>query len=670
MPAGVGYRQYKSDPDKVAVYEHRIRLAEAFNEKWHPMVRLYWNRYEAYHHDMAMTGNGHYISGATPMVIGNVDSQYSSMTSADIDLVVTPKGQTTEDEAYVATAALGEEWELTKAQNRGNVAIKDGLIGGIGFVKVGYEYYEQVQEVPRPKEDVVAEAQRLVDEARDAGGDAPDALTVMKHVPLTQSEVTTLADRIVVDYVPWDLFLWDVTARQWSQVSWVAQKQLMGLEEVKNNPLFQEYTRSRRNGKKLDELAADARLDDKILGPFADVTKEDERVTVYTIYDFETGTVSVWAKGTKFLLNETVNPFSLNADNEDKNPFVPVVLRATSTRVRGISELDVLKDIATEKDLYHSRLGTILERIIPKMMAEEGTFTEAGKNAIASQDIGAIVEIRQGKDVANVRDFPVPKPLAEMFLMPQQLENSARDATGVSELQRGLFPDRKRTATETTEVVAASATRASEKRNALEDFWLGVARRILQLMQMFYEKERVVRLADDEVDIPWTYTAEDIAGAYGLEISLTPKEAKSWQQRRDDALATLNIIGPLAQPGPDGSSPVNVTELLRWVLGEMNIPRRVIRLVLNLPEEQQVQTFNTIQSQAAAQAAQNGQLRPDLVPGPLSAQALGAAANTGTIPPEVLAAAGGIGPAGPESAEQVSESAGITNASLLPTLRR
>lgn len=658
--AAPSYRKYKSDPDKIAVYEHRIRLGEDFLEKWVPGVRAFWNRYEAFHRDSAMTGNGHYISGATPMVIGNIDSQYSSMTSADIDVLVTPKGQTSEDEAYVASAALSEEWRLTKSQQRGNVAIKDSLIGGIGFVKVGYEYYDEQSDVPREQADVMADVRDLLSEAQGVEG-APSPDEIAANVPLTQKQTVVLADRIVVDYVPWDMLLWDPTAKQWPDVKWVAQKSLMPVTDVQNNPLFKEYVASRRNSQLLKDLKADASIDKNILGNLADTNKEDERVTVYTIYDFETGTVCVWSRGAKFLLNETANPFAINIDPEDQNPFVPVVLRATSSRVRGISEMEVLRDVATEKDLYHSRLGTILERIVPRMVSEQGTLTDAGKEMLKSQEIGGVVEVSQGHTIDDIKDLKTPSPMPEMFMVPTQLEQTARDATGVSELQRGLFPDRKRTATETTEVVAASATRASEKRQALEEFWSNVAKRILQLMQMFYEEERVVRLSDDEVDIPWTFSASDIAGAYGLEIALTPKEAKSWQQRRDDALATLNIIGPLAQPGPDGSSPVNVTELLRWVLTEMNIPRRVIRLVLNLPEEQQVQTFNTIQNQAAAAQAQNGQLRPDMVPGPLNADALAAAANTGTIPQELLAAAGGVGPAAPGAAEQVSESQGIAN---------
>lgn len=655
------YKEYKTDADKLKVYDHRIRVGEDFHKKWHPAVRNYFNRYEAFHRDSAMTGNGHYISGATPTVIGNIDSQFSSMTSANIDLVASPKGMTTDDEAYVVTAALSEEWEQTKAQERGNMAVKDALIGGIGFVKVGYEYYEQETEVARRAEDVEAEIEALL-KTDGYEGTLDDAISM---VPLTEDGTETLSDRVVVDYVPWENLLWDPEAKQWQDVKWVAQKDVMSLDDVKDNPLFIEYTKSRRTNKQLNELKADTQLDESLLGK-GGKTDADERVTVYTLWDFETGTVCTFTKNAKFLLNENANVFSLNADKEDKNPFVPINLRKTSSRIRGVSEMDVLRDIATEKDLYHSRLGTMLERIIPKVMAEEGTFTESGKNAIGSQDIGAIVEIRTGKSVQDVKDFPVPQPLAEMFQMPQLLEQAGRDATGVSELQRGLFPDRKRTATETTEVVAASSTRASEKRNALERFWLGIARRILQLMQMMYDGERIVRLSDDQVDIPWTFTADDIAGAFNLEISLTPKETKTWQTRRDDALATLNVIGPLAQPGPDGSSPVDVTELLRYVLTEMGIPRRVIRMVLNLPEEKQVQAMQQLQTQAGQAQAGQGAVRSDMVPGPLNAQALAAAANTGAIPPELLAGAGGTAPGSPQLAEQVSESAGVTTASELP----
>jgi hypothetical protein len=82
---------------------------------------------------------------------------------------------------------------------------------------------------------------------------------------------------------------------------------------------------------------------------------------------------------------------------------------------------------------------------------------------------------------------------------------------------------------------------------------------------------------------------------------------------------------------------------------------------MNLPEEQQQQVMANMQNQASmAQAAGGVAPNPAGVPGPMSAGALAAATNQGTLPPEVLAAAGGASPTGPEAVEAISESRGVT----------
>lgn len=654
------YRKYKTDADKVKVYEHRLNQAEQQNEKWHVEANKAWARYEGQTRSTAMSADGHNVSGSTPVFIGTIDSLYSSLTAAEIAVVLTPKGQGTDDQAYVGTAALEQEWEATKTPERGNAAIKDALLVGAGWVKVGYEFYEEENEVPRPREDVIEEVNRMLEEAAAAGDNAPDAMQVMNSVPLTATEMVTLSDRVVVDYVPWDMVLLDPTAKRFGDSRWIAQKQYMTVAEVQGNPLFQEYVRSRRNGKKLDDLKADTSIEKGILGQLADPSDEDERVTVYTVYDFETGNCCTYAKGSDFLLYESVNPFSFNEDVEDQSPFVPIILRKTARRIRGVSETDAMKTSLDELDIYHSRLATYLERMAPKYLAKSRAFTPSGKEAVKSQEYGAVIELEEGFEPADVQDLKPPALMQEMFEMPAKIEQSIYNAVGSSELMRGLFPDRKRTATETTEVVTASAARQAEKRTTLEAFWSGIAQRVLQLMQAYYDKERIVRLVDDAGDVAWSWSAEDIAGSFDLEIALTPKEANSWQARRDNALANLNVLGPFAQPGPDGSSPVDVTEMLRYILTELHTPRRIIRMLLNLPEEKQQQMMEQLQAQAAGAMAGQGMVRPDMVPGPASAQALAAATNQGTIPPEILAAAQGSTPVSPEAVETVSEDIGVS----------
>jgi hypothetical protein len=659
MPAT--YRKYGSDEQKAKVYGHRVDLAEKAMKEWVDAGKKAWRRYEAEAQLAARTAQGHNVSGSTPVFVGNIDSQYSSLTSADIDFNVEPESDTPEEAAYVAGAALSQEFFATGAPDEGNAAIKDALLARVGWVKVGYEYYDEEQEVARPDNEVFAEVQRLVNEASEAGEEAPSPAQIAGLVPLTSPETVVLADRIVVDYVPFDQVLFDPTAKRLRDAQWVAQKQYMAEEDVKDSPLFREYTSRNRQSKKLKDLPSDTAVGKEVLGK-QQPDKDDERFTVYTYYDFRTGTVCVFAKDADFLLYEGVNPFALNPRNDDKSPFVPVILRRTNSRIPGISETEVLKPTLDEIDIAESRLMTYLERGIPRVMAEEGSFTPAGKKALESTDILAVVELVTGKSPnESVGELKPAQLVQEFFNIPTRLENKVRESTGVSELQRGLFPDRKRTATETAEVVQASATRASEKRIALERFWLGVAQRILQLMMQFYEAPRVTRLADEVGDIPWDWKAEDIIGSYKLRVNLTPKESRSWQQRRDDALAVLNVVGPAAQPGPDGSSPADMVELLRYVLEEMGLPRRIIRRIMNLPEEQQQQVMANMQNQASmAQAAGGVSPNPAGVPGPMSAGALAAATNQGTLPPEVLAAAGGASPTGPEAVEAISESRGVT----------
>lgn len=659
MPA---FRTYANDADKAKTYDHRIHQAEQApdRQRWLLQAANDIARYEAEHQPGAQTADGHNVG--VPVAVSIIDSLFSSMTATEVDISVTPRGKGTEDQAYVAGAALAQEWDITKAPSRAEESVKDSLLTGIGAAKVGYEYYEQEEDVPRRDEDVDAEIQALLKEAEGADAkNVPTADEIISQVPLLESVTTVLADRIVVDYVPWDMFLWDPTAKRWGDVRWTAQKQLMHPEEVKNDPGFKAYCSSRRQSAKLRDLKADSHIDRSILGTTADVKTEDERVTVWTMYDLETGTVCTFAAGQKWLLNETVNPFAINDDMEDKNPFVPLVLRDSPRMVRGISEMQVMRDGLKESDLYHSRLGTYLERMSPKYVAKARAFTAAGKAAMKSQEYGAVVELEEGFDpTADVKPLIPPSLMSEMYQMPEKIETSLREATGVNELMRGLFPDRKRTATETTEVVSASAARQAEKRTKLERFYHGIARRILQLMQMFYEQERIVRLVDDGGEVAWKFTADDITFEFDLEISLTPKEAKSWQTRRDQALANFNILAPMAQPGPDGSSPVNVTELLRHTLAELNTPRRIISRILNLPEDQQRQVMENLQKQqASAQVNAGGVASPGLIPGPLDAKALAAATNQGTIPPEILAAAAGTTPVSPQAVETVSKSAGI-----------
>jgi hypothetical protein len=661
MPTSGEYKVADSDERKAKRYNHRLFIANQRYDAEKGKFEDWWHRYENLPRRKQVTTKGHRVN--TPTGVSVIDSLYSSLTAVDIDVLLTAQGQTTRPQAELAQQALKHEWDLLDVQQQGNAAIKDSLIVGIGWVKVGYEYTSQVEKQPRPVEEVrsdIIEMLRQASEARSNGvSGVPEYNDIVANVPVEHEVEMVLRDRIVVDYVPWDCVRVDPTAKRIEDVRWVAQVTRERVQDVRENPVYKEYAkRSRGQTKKLSELKGESTFENEVM-PAGAPQDDDLFVTVYEYTDLETGTVCEFVKDADWLLNESANPFALNLDYQDRSPFVPVVLRKTNTRLRGVSDMELIASSLDEQDVYRSATATYIERFVPKVTGEEDSLTPEGKAALASTEYGAFVSVAVGKEAPKPLDPPTLP--AEVFQMDERIERGIYDATGSNELERGLFPDRKRTATETSEVVAHSSARQSEKRNTIEKFWKDVANRVLQLMQLFYDQKRMVRYVDPMYgEVEWSFDVDDIAMEYDLGLSLTPKEAVTAQSKRDDALALFNFLVPLSEPGPDGSSIVDKAKLTQWMATEYGMSKADQLDILNLPEEQQAQQLAAQQNVAAMGAAAQGQPQPGLTTGPLGPGDVAALTNQGAVPPEVAAnAVGGAGVGAPEAVEQLSESAGV-----------
>jgi len=659
MPETPGYRVYQSDEAKAKVYNHRLFTADKDFERWEPKAQDWWSRYENLAKQNQMTPKGHRVNVGTG--VATIDSLFSAMTAVEVDTLVKNLGRGTPAQAMLATAALTKEWDLCDVNEEAAFAIKDALVASIGWVKVAYEYATVLRTVPRARDEVLREVQSLIEEAVAAGQGAPDPDTIADLVPLTVDEEFVLRDRIVVDYVPWDQVRWDPSAKRVKDIRWVAQYTKLPVEDVRQNPAFRDYCRRNRTLKKLDDLKGDSTIEKELLQNNGKPDDDDMLVTVVEFTDLDTGTVCTFVKDQKWLLNETVNPFAANLDRVNRNPFVPLVLRKTSRHVRGIGDMELITPSLDELNVYRTKLANYVERFVPKIAGPEDALTQEAKDALSGPEYGAYVSVSREHDPKSITPLEPPVMPSEVFGIPDKLLDDIRELVGVNELMRGLFPDRKRTATETSEVVAASAARQAEKRNVLEAFFIAIARRILQLMQQFYTQERMLRYVDPMFgQVEWAWTADDIVFEYDFEVHLTPKEAETRQQQRDDAIAEMNFLGPYAQPGPDGSSVVKLPALVARFARKFGWSNQEILEVLNLPEEQQMQKMERLQDVSAQQKAAQGFPDPGLVAGPLGPGELAAATNQGAVPDEVAAAAiGGIGPLTPDLVEQTSESAGV-----------
>lgn len=659
MTAPVSYKTYKTDEVKAKTYNHRLATADKAFDEWASKARDWWDRYENVPKVTQATTKGHSVNVTTGVSV--IDALFSGMTAVDVEFVLEAMGRATPDQALLAEAALNQEWALCDVDVDRDAAIKDALIASIGFVKVGYDFFTQKQTVARDPEAIRKEVIDLIDEARSSGIEAPDPNQIALMVPDTETREEAVRDRITVDYVAWDQIRWDPTARRWPDVRWTAQLTKMSLDEVKENPLFREYVkRNRSQGglRQLEVLKPDSTIDRELLVTGRDAP-DDGRVTVVEYWDMETGTYCTFIKGQNFVLFEGVNPFALQFDFEDRNPFVPLVLRGTNRRVRGISDMEVMLRSLNEKNLYRSRLANYIDRFVPKVKGPEDALTEEGKQALSSSEYGAYVAVDRSQDPKSIEVMTPPVLPAEAFGMNERIDNEIREATGVNELMRGLFPDRKRTATETEEVVSASAARQSEKRNTLERFHTEIAKRMLTLMQKFYNQERMARFSDPTLgQVPWAFTGADIIGQFDLGVTLSPREAHTRDSLKQEAVVGLNIMAPFAQPDASGKAALDQTTLLGWFMRKYGFSKRDVNELLNTQEEMQVQAAGA--AQAAAGGPPPGPLSPaELLAASNGPQQVGAAVGA-AVPQDIQAAAqGGFGPGAPEAARQVSNSRGV-----------
>lgn len=659
MTTPTGYHKYPNDEAKAEVYEHRLFIADQDFNKWKSKAEEWYSRYENRPRRAQVTAKGHRVNVTTG--VATIDSLFSAMTAVDIDVTASATQGAPRIMGELAGAALSQEWDLLDGQVQTNAAVKDALVVGIGWVKVAYEYESEVQMQNRNLDDIRQDIAVLLAEAQGIQG-APTPEQIADLVPVEESVEVVLRDRIVVDYVPWDSVRTDPNAKRIEDVTWVAQCNKVHLEDVKNNPAYRAYCKRTRGGlSRLDELKGSSTYATEML-PSGKPTDDDQFAEVVEFTDLRSGTVCTFVRGQKWLLNETVNPFMLNTDLHRRSPFVPLVLRKTNTRLRGVSDMELMAPSLDEQDIYRSKTATFIERFVPKVIGPEDALTEEGKRNLSSSEYGSYVSV--AREYAGDPITPMNPPVlpSESWDMERRVEESIREATGVNELMRGLFPDRKRTATETAEVVSASSARQSEKRNTLEEFYMNIFDRVLQLMQMFYDQERMVRYVDPAYgEVEWAYTQDDIQNKFKLAVHLTPKEAQTRQQMRDDALAYFNMMMPLAmQPQQDGSTLVDGAKLVEWFSLQYGLSRTEVLDILNLPEEKQAQQLAQQQAMAAQAGAQAGMVNPGMTTGPLGPGEVAALTNQGAVPPEVAAqAVGGIGPGVEQAVEAVSESAGV-----------
>lgn len=599
------FRVYKDEETMLKVYGRRLRMADTKFDRGKPERDKFISRYRNELEDDQVNEDGHRVTVTTG--IGIIDTMYASMVAVDIEYILNNIGHGTQLQALAATRALNQGWRDTKGQKRAKRAIKDSLLADVGWAKVYYDYVDDVETRDKPDEAIEAQVLELFGTDMSQVTEAQvEAAINGGELQMTEEVDIVLRDRVCVDYVPWDMVRYDPSAKQIEDMRWVAQYTVMPEQEVKGNPVWRDYVKvrygERKGPKMLDELEGDSvvstglDVDVELLKDFGeDDERDDARVTIVEMWDLETGLVTVFPKGNDSLvLHQRENPLMFNLDLEDRNPFKPLIVRDDPDAFEGLGDMRIIWPALEELDEYRSNQATYVSRTIPKVFGPEQAMTEKGKDALKSPVWGEYVGLQEGYDRQSIGEVAIPPLPQEAYQVQEQVQYEMKESTGASEPMRGVFPTRRTTATETQIVTGKGEERQSERRGALADWYVSIGRTMLQLMQKFYDRDRMMRYTDDlGQEFIWEWNKEDIAMDADLEISLTPKENLTRDQRVQRAMGFMNLALPL--PETDRG------ELLRFMGREMGFRDEDIRALVKSDKEV---AMKEQQDQAAAFATQ------------------------------------------------------------------
>ncbi len=610
------FRVYKDEETMLKVYGRRLRIADRKFDKGAPSLHKFTARYRNEVEADQVTEDGHRV--AVTSGIGIIDTMYASMTAVDVEFLLKQIGHGTQEQAIAATRALNQAWSDTRGQRRAKRAIKDALLVDVGWVKVYYDYVQDTDLQDVPTAAIRAQVYELFgvdpDEVPQAKIDAAiddGSLTVANEVDIV------LRDRVCLDYVPWDMIRYDPSAKQIEDMRWVAQYTMLPETEVKNHPVWRDFVETRygkrKGDKMLDDLEGDCvvstglEIDAELRKDFGeDEERDDQRVTVVEMWDLETGLVTVYPKGNDTLiLHQRENPLMFNLDLEDRNPFKPLIVRDDPDNFEGLGDMRIIDPALQELDEYRSNQATYVARTIPKYFGPERALTQNGKDALKSPVWGEFVGLEEGYTKQDIGDAQIPSLPQEAYQIQEQIAYEMKEATGASEPMRGVFPTRRTTATETQIVTGKGEERQAERRGALTDWYLDIAKTMLQLMQKFYDRDRMLRYTDDlGEEFLWEWNKEDIAIEADLDVSLTPKENLTRDQRVQRAMTFMNLALPL--PETDRG------ELLKWVAREMGLRDDETRALVKSDQEVKAEQQQAQLGQLAVAPQASGSAPPGL----------------------------------------------------------
>ena len=612
--------QFAKIQDRIEM-THRWRVDEGYDALWRRMIDLY--RGKTYHGDTlgaGYSGNVSYDRISVNLAFSTINVIAPSVAVNHPKITVTANKEGDEDRAVFNEAIINYLWRHHDYRKPFRRAVKDFLILGHAWIKVGWRFVEQERPLSPMERDqqIVTAAEEVQDFAYmnpDMAGDLPSDEDIAASVPNTRMEI--VEDQAFVERIsPFDMLV-DPEATCLEDAKWIVQRIVRPLHEVKKDKRFK---RSVRQGLEADSGVRYRWNNDTEREEYSDLV---ERVSIFEYYNIEDGTMCVLSQtGSDFLLDPTPMPYSFG------HPYVMLRNYDVPDTFYPIGDLSQIESLQEELNKTRSQMVNHRKRYARKYLYHERSFGPEGREALESDEDGRFVPVVD--ENRNLGDIVVPlahTPLApEMYNHSHLIEAVINTVSGVSEYQRGQMPETRRTATEASIIADAGNARAADKLATIEIIISKVARMVMQLMQQYMTEAQMIRVTGkDDQEYFIAYTRDDIIGEYDFSVQGGSTQPLNETARRQQAVSLMNAMAPLVGVVVDPAELVK--HVLQYGFGIDDAEKFIIQ-----------QQPMVAEGEAAAGEEIAGMQPPAVTggmgPGPIPDQVFEA---TGGVPPELLA---------------------------------
>ena len=527
------------------LYKRRIELSrrwheqEGFNDTWRRMIDLYrgqhWPRTTSAQQDLISVN----------MAFSTINVIAPSVSVNHPKIVVNANNEEDRDRAMFVEAVINHTWRHHDFRRPFRAAVKDFLIVGHGWIKVGWRFLEEERtladgERQSMMDQAILEVDQAASEMPEFAGELPSEEELAANIP--QSEMAVVEDQPFVERVsPFDILV-DPEATCEDDIGWIAQRIVRPLEEAQHDPRYKPSTRKM--------LSADARVltgYDHVFADDREYYTPDERVVIWEFYDIPSNTMCVFAEnGDGFLIDPVRMPYAYG------QPFVMLRNYDVPDHFYPLGELEPIESLQLELDKTRTQLMNDRKRYARKYLYHERSFGPEGREALESDEDSRMVPVVDENKPLSECIIPMPQIQIspEIYQYSDIIEADIMQISGVSEYARGAMPEIRRTATEASIIADAQNARAADKLAIIELSIAQIGRRVLQLMQQYMTGDQMARVTKRGGGDLWVpYTREDITGEYDFTVVAGSTQPMNDTIRKQQAISLMNAVAPLVGAG-------------------------------------------------------------------------------------------------------------------------